>query len=178
MSAFLLSSGAATGSPYVTIALIVGMIALFYFFLIRPQKKQQREADEMRNSLQVGDEITTIGGIIGKVISIKEETFVLETTKEKTHIRFLKSSVRSVDVKAEDATRPLKTAPAAKENEKKKAPEGKPAEKPAEEKATEKPAEEKAAEKPAEEKAPEIKEPETDAAPEMPVAEVSDEKAD
>lgn len=169
MSAFLLSSGAATGSPYVTIALIVGMIALFYFFLIRPQKKQQREADEMRNSLQVGDEITTIGGIIGKVISIKEETFVLETTKEKTHIRFLKSSVRSVDVKAEDATRPLKTAPAAKENEKKKAPEGKPAEKPAEEKATE---------KPAEEKAPEIKEPETDAAPEMPVAEVSDEKAD
>lgn len=169
MSAFLLSSGAATGSPYVTIALIVGMIALFYFFLIRPQKKQQREADEMRNSLQVGDEITTIGGIIGKVISIKEETFVLETTKEKTHIRFLKSSVRSVDVKAEDATRPLKTAPAAKENEKKKAPEGKPAEKPAEE---------KAAEKPAEEKAPEIKEPETDAAPEMPVAEVSDEKAD
>lgn len=169
MSAFLLSSGASTGSPYVTIALIVGMIALFYFFLIRPQKKQQREADEMRNSLQVGDEITTIGGIIGKVISIKEETFVLETTKEKTHIRFLKSSVRSVDVKAEDATRPLKTAPAAKENEKKKAPEGKPAEKPAEE---------KAAEKPAEEKAPEIKEPETDAAPEMPVAEVSDEKAD
>lgn len=169
MSAFLLSSGAATGSPYVTIALIVGMIALFYFFLIRPQKKQQREADEMRNSLQVGDEITTIGGIIGKVISIKEETFVLETTKEKTHIRFLKSSVRSVDVKAEDAARPLKTAPAAKENEKKKAPEGKPAEKPAEE---------KAAEKPAEEKAPEIKEPETDAAPEMPVAEVSDEKAD
>ena len=56
----------------------------------------------MRNSLAVGDEVTTIGGIIGKVVSIKEETFVLETTREKTHIRFLKGAVRSVDVKIAD----------------------------------------------------------------------------
>ena len=56
----------------------------------------------MRNNLAVGDEITTIGGIIGKVISIKGETFVLETTKDKTKIRFLKGAVRNVDVKAAD----------------------------------------------------------------------------
>ena len=56
----------------------------------------------MRNSLAVGDEVTTIGGIIGKVISIKEETFVLETTKDKTKIRFLKGAVRSIDVKIAD----------------------------------------------------------------------------
>ena len=56
----------------------------------------------MRDSLQVGDEVTTIGGIIGKVVSIKEETFVLETTKEKTHIRFLKAAIRSVDVRIAD----------------------------------------------------------------------------
>ena len=58
----------------------------------------------MRDSLQVGDEVTTIGGIIGKVVSIKEETFVLETTKEKTHIRFLKGAIRSVDVRIADVT--------------------------------------------------------------------------
>ena len=56
----------------------------------------------MRDSLQVGDEVTTIGGIIGKVVSIKGETFVLETTREKTKIRFLRGAIRTIDVKAED----------------------------------------------------------------------------
>lgn len=82
------------------------MIAVFalavYFLMIRPQKKQEKKDAEMRNSLEVGDEVTTIGGIIGKVVSIKEETFVLETTKEKTQIRFLKSAIRTVDVKMSD----------------------------------------------------------------------------
>ena len=55
----------------------------------------------MRDSLAVGDEVTTIGGIIGKVVSIKGETFVLETTREKTKIRFLKGAIRTIDVKAE-----------------------------------------------------------------------------
>ena len=56
----------------------------------------------MRDSLQPGDEVTTIGGIIGKVVSVKGETFVLETTKDKTKIRFLKAAINSVDVKASD----------------------------------------------------------------------------
>ena len=56
----------------------------------------------MRNALDVGDEVTTIGGIIGKVVSIKGETFVLETTRDKTKIRFLKGAIRSVDVKMSD----------------------------------------------------------------------------
>ncbi len=86
-----------------TLVMVVVMIALFYFLAIRPQKKQEKEATAMRNSIQVGDEITTIGGIIGKVVSIKEETLVLETTRNCTKIRILKSAVRSIDVKAEDA---------------------------------------------------------------------------
>ena len=56
----------------------------------------------MRDALAVGDEVTTIGGIIGKIVSIKGETFVLETTRDKTKIRFLKGAIRSVDVKAAD----------------------------------------------------------------------------
>ena len=83
--------------------MIVGMIAAMYFFMIRPQKKQERQINEMRNSLQVGDEITTIGGIIGKIVSIKEETVMIETGHDRTKIRILKSAVRNVDVKAEDA---------------------------------------------------------------------------
>ena len=84
---------------------ILGIVFLFvimYFFMIRPQKKQEQEAAAMRNALAVGDEVTTIGGIIGKVISIKEETFVLETTKDRTKIRFLKGAIRSVDVEIAD----------------------------------------------------------------------------
>ena len=84
------------------ILMIVALIAFFYFFMIRPQKKQEKKDAEMRDALAVGDEVTTIGGIIGKVVSIKGETFVLETTKDKTKIRFLKGAVRSVDVKAAD----------------------------------------------------------------------------
>ena len=57
----------------------------------------------MRNSLAVGDEITTIGGIIGKIVSIKEETCVIETSHERTKIRILKTAISRVDVKAEDA---------------------------------------------------------------------------
>ena len=56
----------------------------------------------MRDALQVGDEITTIGGVIGRVVSIKEETVTIETSRDRTKIRFLRSAIRSVDVKAEE----------------------------------------------------------------------------
>ena len=84
---------------------LIGIVFLFvimYFFMIRPQKRQQQQDAMMRESLAVGDEVTTIGGIIGKVVSIKEETFVLETTKDRTKIRFLKGAIRTIDVKIAD----------------------------------------------------------------------------
>ena len=93
----LLANG--SGIPFIGLLLV---IFVFYFFMIKPQKNQERRDAAMRDALMVGDEVTTIGGIIGKVISIKEETFVLETTKDKTRIRFLKGAVRSVDVKISD----------------------------------------------------------------------------
>lgn len=86
-----------------SILIIVVMFVALYFFMIRPQKKQEKEQNDMRNNLQVGDEITTIGGIIGKVVSIKEETVTIETSHDRTKIRILRSAVRNVDVKAEDA---------------------------------------------------------------------------
>lgn len=91
------------GSPWMTLIMLGALLLFFYFIIYRPQKKQEKQVNEMRNSLAVGDEITTTGGIIGRVVSIKDETLVLETSAERTKIRILRSSVRSIDVKADDA---------------------------------------------------------------------------
>jgi preprotein translocase subunit YajC len=99
----LADTSSTTGSTIITVIMLVAMVVVFYFFGIRPQKKQEKETAAMRNGLQVGDEITTIGGIIGKVVSIKDETCVIETSRERTKIRILKSAVAKVDVKAEDS---------------------------------------------------------------------------
>ena len=99
------AGGAATGAMggMSTIIMLVVIFVAMYFIVIRPQKKQEKEKAQMLNNLQVGDEITTIGGIIGKVVSIKDETCVIETTRGGTKIRILKSAVSRVDVKAEDS---------------------------------------------------------------------------
>ncbi|MBE6583441.1 MAG: preprotein translocase subunit YajC [Ruminococcaceae bacterium] len=83
--------------------IFIVLIAAMWFFGGRSQRKQEKQQAEMRNNLQVGDEITTIGGIIGKVVSIKDETCVIETTRERTKIRILRTAISRVDVKAEDS---------------------------------------------------------------------------
>ena len=106
MFSFFLDEAAGTAGPgswIPSILMIVGLLAVMYFFMIRPQKKQEKQINEMRDGLQVGDEVTTIGGIIGRIVSIKEETVLIETGRDKVKIRFLRSAIRSVDVKAEDA---------------------------------------------------------------------------
>lgn len=104
MFSYLLEGAANQGGGWIsTIIMILLLVVVMYFFMIRPQKKQEKQVNEMRDNLQVGDEITTIGGIIGKIVSIKEETILVETGRDKVKIRFLRSAVRSVDVKAEDA---------------------------------------------------------------------------
>jgi len=88
---------------WVTLGMVAVVVVVFYFFGIRPQKEQEQAMSQMRDNLQVGDEITTIGGIIGKIVSIKEETMIIETGRDHTRIRLLKTAVRNVDVRAEDA---------------------------------------------------------------------------
>ena len=101
---FYLSDAGNTGfGSWITMGLLLVVMVAMFFFTSRSNKKQEREAQNMRDSLQVGDEITTIGGIIGKIVSIKEETLVLETSHDRTRIRILKTAVSRVDVKAEDA---------------------------------------------------------------------------
>lgn len=97
-------TGAGGGGAGGIIGLILpfAVVAIMFFVMHRQQKKQDRAVNDMRNGLQVGDEITTIGGIIGKIVSIKEETVMIETGRDGTKIRILKSAVKCVDVKAED----------------------------------------------------------------------------
>lgn len=98
-SLFMAAQGGAGGGISL-IVMIVAMVAIFYFLLYRPQKKQEKAANELRNNLSVGDEITTIGGIIGEIVSIKEETVTIETSKQGTRIRILRSAIKNVDVSA------------------------------------------------------------------------------
>jgi preprotein translocase subunit YajC len=100
---FFTEAGAGGAGSWITMAVLLVAMAALFFFTGRSNKKQEREAQNMRDNLAVGDEITTIGGIIGKVVSIKEETLVLETSHDRTRIRILKTAVSRVDVKAEDA---------------------------------------------------------------------------
>lgn len=84
---------------WTTVLMIVLMLAVFYFFFIRPQRKQEKETNEMRNNLAVGDEIVTIGGIIGIIIAISsEDTVTIVTSRDRTRLHILKSAISRVTV--------------------------------------------------------------------------------
>ena len=71
------------------------ILVVFYFILIRPQKKKDKETQQMRSSVQIGDEITTIGGIIGIIVSLKEDNVVIETAGERSKIRIKRWAIQS-----------------------------------------------------------------------------------
>ena len=80
-------------SMLITIVPLALMIVVFYFLLIRPEKKRAKKEKAMRENLQVADEVVTIGGIIGRVLSIQEDTVVVETGSDRNRIRVLKSAI-------------------------------------------------------------------------------------
>ncbi|MFY9213206.1 MAG: preprotein translocase subunit YajC, partial [Tissierellaceae bacterium] len=74
----------------------IGLLVVFYFFAIRPQKKREKEIQAMREGIKVGDEIITIGGILGKVITVKDDQIIIEVGATKTRLELTKWSVGSV----------------------------------------------------------------------------------
>jgi preprotein translocase subunit YajC len=84
-----------------TIAMLVGMVAIFYFFMIRPERKKKKALQEMRESLSVGDTITTIGGIIGKVVSVDGEQITFETSADRVRVQIAKWAISTVGNAAE-----------------------------------------------------------------------------
>ena len=73
-----------------TILMLVVMIAVFYFLLIRPENKRKKEAEQMRSAVKNGDQVTTIGGIVGTVVNVKDDKFVIETGADQVRIEFAK----------------------------------------------------------------------------------------
>lgn len=95
---FFLNSGATAGSGAFSLFLTMGiMLAMLYFMIYRPQKKQEKKDAAMRSSLEIGDQVTTIGGVVGRVVAIKDDTFVLETGSDRMKIRFVKSAIGAVE---------------------------------------------------------------------------------
>ena len=119
------TSNASNGLGGMTsIIMIVAMLGVMYFLMIRPENKRKKEAEKMRSSVKTGDKITTIGGIVGQVVSVKGDTITIATGKDRVKIRFLKTAVREVTVKANaEAEEPASNAaiePAKEKTEDKK----------------------------------------------------------
>ena len=98
MIPFLADATAADpGSNPMALVMQIGVFALiigvFYFMLIRPENKRKKEATKMRKDLIVGDEVTTIGGIVGKVVSIKDDTITVETGADKSRIKVMRWAI-------------------------------------------------------------------------------------
>ena len=90
----------AQGGGMTSLIMIVAMIAVFYFLMIRPENKRKKEAEQMRSAVKTGDEIVTIGGIIGTVVSVKDEKFVMETGADQVRIELAKWAISTNETAA------------------------------------------------------------------------------
>ena len=108
-----------------TLVMLVVLFAFMYFAMIRPESKRKKQAEEMRNNLKKGDQITTIGGIVGKIVMINEETIIIETSEDRVRMELTKwaVSVNNTQQQAIEAERQAKKA--AKDEAKKNASEDK-----------------------------------------------------
>ena len=103
-----------SGEQYLTMigqfAPLVILIVLFYFLLIRPQRKRDKAERDMRNSIEVGDEISTIGGFIGRVVSIKDDVLVIETSNDRTKLKIYRWAIRGKEAPATETVEAPKEA--------------------------------------------------------------------
>lgn len=104
-----------------TILMLIVMVAIMYFLMIRPENKRKKKAQEMRDSLKKGDVITSIGGIVGKIVSVGKDTIVIETSDDRVRMELTKWAVSSVGVQSGEQPEEKKEEkkPAKKEEEKK-----------------------------------------------------------
>ena len=94
------------------------MIGVFYFMLIRPENKRKKEAEQMRSSIKNGDKVTTIGGVVGTVVDVKSDNFVLETGADQVRIEFAKWAISTNETAAEAAKEDAKKKQEQKAKEK------------------------------------------------------------
>ena len=106
-----------SGNPLVMIVMMAVLFGAMYFFTIRPQKKKQKEDQQMRDSLQIGDEITTIGGIVGRVVTIKDDSIVIETGADRNKMKIMRWAIQTNNTAAEKAQAEREAAKQAAEAE-------------------------------------------------------------
>ena len=97
MNLILTATTSATGSGSSMIFMLVAMFAIFYFLIIRPENKKKKKTEDMRSSLSLGDGITTIGGITGKIVQITEDTITFETGEDRVRIQVKKWAISTTD---------------------------------------------------------------------------------
>ena len=100
------------------IIMIVLMVAIFYFMLIRPENKRKKEAENLRSSVKTGDSITTIGGIVGVIVDVKEDRVVIETSADRVRMEIMKWGISTNETAAERVKEEEKKAKEAKAKEK------------------------------------------------------------
>ncbi len=122
MYLFLTSeAGAAPAGGGISMFIMLAvMVAVFYFFMIRPENKRKKEAQAMRDALKVGDNITTIGGIIGNIVSVKDESIVIETSADRVRMELAKFSVSTNNTAEKEAAKQKAAAAAARREKKNK----------------------------------------------------------
>lgn len=112
------STTPAQGNSWTMILMMAALFGVMYFVMIRPQKKRQKEEQEMRDAIQIGDEITTIGGICGRVVTVKEDSLVIETGADRNKMKITRWAIQTNNT-AEDRLQAERAAQAAaKEAEK------------------------------------------------------------
>ena len=89
-------SGGLSSTWWIWILIYGAMFAAFYFLLIRPNRKKQKKEEELRNSISLNDEVTTIGGIVGRVVSVKDDDITIESSIDRTLVQFKKWAVRDI----------------------------------------------------------------------------------
>ncbi len=97
---FLTTDATTANTTASLLSMIVPFAAVFvimYFLMIRPQRKKDKQLQDMRSSLEIGDNVTTIGGIVGRVVALKDDTVVLETGTDRNRVRFKRWAVQEVE---------------------------------------------------------------------------------
>ena len=101
MNFAFLETASGSGSMWSSIIMMALIILVFWFFIIRPQRNKDKETAKMRSELQIGDEIVTIGGIIGIIVSMKEDSLVIETGSDRSKIRVTRWAISGKNTTAE-----------------------------------------------------------------------------
>ena len=109
-----LDANAQGGGMVGTIIMLVVMVGVFYFMMIRPENKRKKDAEQMRSSLKNGDKVTTIGGIVGVVVDVKEDRFVMETSADQVRVELMKWALSTNETATERAAAEAKKAKEAK----------------------------------------------------------------